>query len=163
MVKKAVGSLGTSKTRKNTVISIFGVLLGLAIMATAVIHLSNPRAFAPLSDLLLLLFALSFLITMLGQRETILSPSAADVGDNIIIEYQSVIQRFRNPPIYHFWVVIPKTSEGAERAKKVFKAIRDKIGVTPITEWEWFESKPIRELFVESRLKGIKENFWQNI
>lgn len=162
-LERAVGSRVMPKTRKNTVLSIIMLLLSLAIIAIALIHLSNPRMFDPLGNLLLILFALTFLITMMERKEIISRPSAVDIGDNIIIEYSCTIQRFRNPPFYHVWVVVPKTSEGAAKAKRVFKAIRDRVGVTPITEGEWYESKSIRELFVESNLKGVKENLWQSI
>ncbi len=91
--------------------------------------------------------------------------SGIDISDSIILEFLAEIPRaFRPSLIYDIWLIVPKTAEGSENAKRIIKEIVDKVAVPPLTEEEWEDLKPIREkLAGRLEIKGILENLWKSL
>jgi hypothetical protein len=91
--------------------------------------------------------------------------SGADLGDSILLEFLVEIPRaFRPSLIYDIWLVVPRTIEGSENAKRIIKAIVDKVAAPPLTEEEWENLNPIREkLAGRLEIKGVSENLWASL
>jgi hypothetical protein len=91
--------------------------------------------------------------------------SGIDISDSIILEFLAEIPRaFRPSLIYDIWLVVPKTIEGSEKAKRIIREVVDKVAAPPLTEGEWEDLKPIREkLAGRLEIKGILENLWKSI
>jgi isopentenyl diphosphate isomerase/L-lactate dehydrogenase-like FMN-dependent dehydrogenase len=91
--------------------------------------------------------------------------SGAEIGDNIMLEFLAEIPRAFRPSITcDVWLVVPKTAEAGGDAKRIIKAIVEKVGVPPMTEEEWESLKPIREkLAGKLEIKGISENLWTSL
>ncbi|MEM3406429.1 MAG: hypothetical protein QW806_06400 [Nitrososphaerota archaeon] len=91
--------------------------------------------------------------------------SACDLDDAVIIEFLAEIPRLLKPSLYYdIWLTIPKTSEGYERTKQIFKEIRNKVGIQPMDKEEWEALQPMIEKLSKSlTVKGLSENLWEKI
>ncbi len=83
----------------------------------------------------------------------------------IILEFLAEIPRaLRASLFYDIWLVVPKTLEGAEDAKRLVKAVVEMVEAPPITQEEWREAEPIREkLSGRLDVKGLTENLWPSL
>lgn len=83
----------------------------------------------------------------------------------IILEFLAEIPRaLRATLFYDIWLIVPKTPDGAEDAKRLVKAIVGMVEAPPITAEEWREAEPIREKLVgRLDVKGLNENLWPTL
>ncbi|MEM2934524.1 MAG: hypothetical protein QXL78_06315 [Methanocellales archaeon] len=83
--------------------------------------------------------------------------------DGIILEFLAEIPRALRPTLfYDIWLIVPKTTAGADNIKQLIKAMVEKVGVTPLNEEEWEDARPIREkLEGKLEVKGVLENLWR--
>lgn len=91
--------------------------------------------------------------------------SACDLDDAVIIEFLAEIPRLlKSSLFYDIWLTIPRSKEGYERTKQIFKEIRNKVGIQPLNKEEWEALQPMIEKLSKSlTIKGLSENFWEEI
>ncbi|MCX8204644.1 MAG: hypothetical protein N3H31_03240 [Candidatus Nezhaarchaeota archaeon] len=91
--------------------------------------------------------------------------SGAETEDSIMLEFLVEIPRaFRPTLFYDIWLIVPKTEDGAENAKRLVKKIVEKTGAPPLLEEEWENLQPVIEkLKGKLEVRGVAENLWATL
>jgi len=101
---------------------------------------------------------------MLAKRTRITYISGLETDDGVFLEFLASIQSMFGTQFYFVWLIVPKTPEGGERIRKLFKSMVEKVGAPPLTEKEWENLRPIIEkLEADLKIRGVTENLWTTL
>jgi len=86
-------------------------------------------------------------------------------NDFIILHLTLEIPRaFRTTLFYHLFITIPISKKGYKDTINLYKKLRSKVSIEPLTIDDWENLKTIREKNAEVlKVRGLLENLWQTI